>query len=118
MKRFIAFLIICFIIMIPACSILNSDVDSNIEIKDDSTLCGKSCENIQALNCPEGEPLVYPNECKLDKDCADGVCIDNHCTETCEMLCKALIKEGRQLGLECWQTILTCEEIETVCRNK
>ena len=84
--------------------------------KDDRSLCEKSCDHIQSLDCPEGNDLVYPVSCSTDEDCTDGICTGGKCTETCKMVCEALVDQGRQLGLECWQTITECEQIESVCR--
>lgn len=90
--------------------------EPNIVIKDDRTLCEKSCEHIQMLGCPEGNKLIYPGSCGSNSECSEGVCEDGQCIETCTMVCGALVDQGRQLGLECWQTITECEEIESVCR--
>lgn len=94
------------------------DPKPNITIKDDMRLCEPACTHVQELGCPEGNDLVYPNTCTADtaNTCEAGICINGYCTETCVMVCEALVQEGVLLGLECWQNITTCEEIETVCR--
>jgi len=91
--------------------------EPNIVVKDDRDLCEKSCDHVQMLGCPEGNKLIYPGSCETDDDCSDGpVCTNGQCIETCTMVCEGLVDQGRQLGLECWQTISQCEEIETLCR--
>lgn len=89
----------------------------NIVTKDDVSLCSDACAHVQPMGCPEAQPLVYPGtHCTFNAECSEGDCINGKCTETCEMLCKAFIKEGRQLGVACWQTITKCSQIESVCR--
>lgn len=89
----------------------------NITKKDDAVMCAPACAHIKSMGCPEGQPLVYPGTtCESNAECADGECIDGKCAETCEQVCRALVKEGRQLGLKCWQTITVCSEIESSCR--
>jgi len=89
----------------------------NITVKDNISLCESACAYVQPMGCPEAQPLVYPGTtCIANAECAEGDCVNGKCTETCEMVCKALINEGRQLGIECWQTITSCEQIESKCR--
>jgi len=102
---------------VVGCASCSPSIDPNVTIKDDITLCSPACESVQDLGCPEGSDLVYPTSCVEDTDCEFGICIDSQCTETCLMVCEALVKEGRQLGLECWQEISSCEDIELVCRQ-
>jgi hypothetical protein len=89
----------------------------NVTTKDDITMCAPACAHVEPMGCPEAQPLVYPgSSCQADAECPEGVCENDKCAETCEMLCEALVTEGRHLGLECWQTITECEQIESVCR--
>jgi hypothetical protein len=115
MKKILIIAILCAL----GCSGQNNITNptKHVEVKDDISLCADSCTNIRKLDCEESKDLVYPgSSCSLNAKCKDGICKNNKCTETCEMVCEALAKEGRYLGLECWQTITKCSEIETVCR--
>ena len=108
---------IIMFMLLNGCASCSSNPQPNIIIKDDINDCAPACLSIQELGCPEGENLVYPDSCTGDSECETGICLDGFCTETCQMLCEALVKEGRQLGLECWQTISSCDQIESICRN-
>jgi hypothetical protein len=89
----------------------------NITIKDNILLCESGCAHVQPMGCPEAQPLIYPGTtCISNAECLYGNCINGKCTETCEMVCEAFIKEGRQIGIECWQTITSCNQIESMCR--
>lgn len=89
----------------------------NITAKDDIKDCAPACAHVQPMGCPEAQPLVYESSmCSDDSDCGGGICMSGKCAETCEMVCEAFVNEGRQLGLECWQTITKCSEIESLCR--
>ena len=91
--------------------------EHEIVVVDDITQCAPTCINLRALDCPEGKDLVYPgSSCVEDKDCSDGICKAGKCTETCEMVCEAFVKQGVPQNLECQQKISACRQIESVCR--
>jgi hypothetical protein len=110
-------LAIIFSLFLFNCTDINKKNHTPIGVKDDITLCGDSCSHIKLLKCQEGNDLIYPgSSCTLDAECQNGICKNNKCTETCEMVCQALATEGRYLGLECWKTITKCEDLEKLCR--
>lgn len=88
----------------------------HIVVKDDVSMCPGACAKARELNCDEGKNLVYPISCTTTSECPDGKCIGGKCTETCEMVCEAFVEEGVQQGLDCWQNMRKCSEIEKVCR--
>jgi hypothetical protein len=104
-----------FVALIIGCS-CNDDEPDVIEPPEDLALCPAACERVQELECPEGQPLVYPIECASHDQCEDGTCIDGFCTETCIEVCEELLKTGTYLGLECWAEIEECSDIEDKCR--
>lgn len=109
-------LILAAALVAPTCD--NSKTPKpHITEKDDRDDCTKACDHIRNLGCDEGKDLIYPNNCSEDLDCEYGICKEWSCTETCEMICADLVKEGRQLGLECWTKIEECSEIESKCRT-
>ena len=112
MRTFLAFLM--GLVFLFACRAESP----HITIKDDVSECPNACAHVKSHNCPEGNDLLYPISCSVDSDCGKdhGICINHQCTETCEMVCKAFVKQGRKLGLKCWETINECSEIESVCR--
>lgn len=110
------FVVLTIALASPTCDSPNTP-KPHITEKDDKNDCSKACDHIRELQCAEAEDLVHPNECSEDMDCREGICQEGHCTETCEMVCAALVSEGRQLGLECWTEITECSEIESKCRN-
>jgi hypothetical protein len=87
-----------------------------VVVKDDIKMCPAACEHAASLGCFEAQPLVFKDTCEADADCNLGVCIEGQCTETCVMTCEGLVTEGVTMGLECWQTITDCRQIESVCR--
>lgn len=113
--------IIVFVLMLVCCQDKNVQPnipEPNVTPKDDVEMCSPACSHIKSLGCEEGQDLVYPgSSCNSNAECSDSKCINNKCTETCEMFCKALINEGRQLGLSCWKTITECSQIESICRS-
>jgi hypothetical protein len=110
---------IILLVTLAACapSPMPSDPEPVITIKESKEDCAPGCAAIRKLKCPESENLVYPDQCKSNSDCSTGVCINNACTETCEMLCEAFIDQGRYLGAKCWETVSDCQQIE-LCRVK
>lgn len=104
-------------VLLSGCAGCGPEINNNITIKDDINECAPACAHLQKLGCDEGKDLIFPETCTVDTDtCSSGVCVEGYCTETCEMFCKAMVTEGRELGLECWQVISKCSEIESVCR--
>src|SRR5690606_41592026 len=94
------------------------DPKANVVINDDKDDCTKACERARELECDERQDLIYPNEGSKALDCQDGICKNGKCTETCEMVCEAFVKEGRGLGLKCRMGIEECSQIASVCRAR
>ena len=83
---------------------------------DNSAYCDAGCTRLKELECPEGQNLVFHQDCSVTAECTDGICIAGRCTETCKMFCEATIETGRFLGPECWATIDSCDQVESKCR--
>lgn len=115
MRKVIAIVVSAFLI---SCRFGDSNTPKpNVTKKDDIEMCVPACAHVKPMGCPEAQPLVYESSmCSSDDDCGIGVCMGGKCAETCVMVCEALVNEGRQLGLDCWQEITKCSEIESLCR--
>lgn len=88
------------------------------QLSENSLLCHTACNHVRDLKCKQANDLVYPKACSTDNDCKDsGHCLNNKCTETCEELCSLWITQRVYVGVECWQTIKSCDEIENICRK-
>lgn len=59
----------------------------------DTEMCPDACQNLRALGCEEGEPLL------------DGT--------TCEAFCEYMQDEGHWLNPKCISSIERCSEIES-----
>ncbi len=61
----------------------------------DTADCGKACDHMKELHCPEGEPLE------------DGT--------SCQKFCEDTQNSGHALNPSCIVKITTCKQIETTC---
>ena len=76
-----------------------------------------ACNNLRKLKCKEANDLVYPIKCTSNKECKDGTCVKGRCTETCEQVFEAFVKNGKYVGLECISKVNSCDKIEKKCRK-
>ena len=86
------------------------------QIPDNKEDCPLACKKLNELSCNEGNDLVYPQTCMNTAECLDGKCINGNCVDTCQDFCEYMIENGSYLNVNCWKTIKSCEEIDTVCR--
>lgn len=96
----------------PSSTPLNTE---NIYTEQESE-CVPACNHLRSLGCEESNDLAYPEICTQGSRCDFGKCSHGRCVETCEMLCANDIKAGNYIGLDCWLSVDSCEELSELCK--